>query len=50
MTAEAAHQTGPPSRDEARRGVRVALFTTCANDVMFPDTPKAVVSLLERLG
>ena len=28
----------------------VALFATCANDVMFPDTPKAVVSLLERLG
>lgn len=34
----------------AREGVRVALFATCANDVMFPDTPKAVVRLLERLG
>lgn len=31
-------------------GPRVALFATCINDMMFPDTPKAVVSLLERLG
>ncbi|WP_168581796.1 (Fe-S)-binding protein [Gephyromycinifex aptenodytis] len=31
-------------------GMRVALFATCANDVMFPDTPKAVLSILERLG
>lgn len=31
-------------------GKRVALFATCANDAMFPDTPKAVVTLLERLG
>ena len=39
--------------DEVRRapaGTRVALFATCANDVMFPQTPKAVVTLLERLG
>ncbi|MDR1807487.1 MAG: (Fe-S)-binding protein [Propionibacteriaceae bacterium] len=28
----------------------VALFATCINDVMFPDTPKATVLLLERLG
>jgi L-lactate dehydrogenase complex protein LldE len=28
----------------------VALFATCVNDVMFPSTPKAVVTLLERLG
>ncbi len=35
---------------ESARGMRVALFATCANDVMFPDTPKAVVSILERLG
>lgn len=32
------------------QGLRVALFATCVNDVMFPDTPKAVVSVLERLG
>lgn len=31
-------------------GKRVALFATCINDVMFPETPKAVVRLLERLG
>ncbi len=31
-------------------GLRVALFATCINDVMFPGTPKAVVSILERLG
>ncbi len=28
----------------------VALFATCANDVMFPQTPIATVKLLERLG
>lgn len=28
----------------------VALFATCINDTMFPQTPKAVVTLLERLG
>ncbi len=32
------------------QGKTVALFATCANDVMFPDTPKAVVTVLERLG
>ncbi|MFZ1283386.1 MAG: (Fe-S)-binding protein [Propionicimonas sp.] len=31
-------------------GLRVALFATCVNDMMFPSTPKAVVSVLERLG
>lgn len=31
-------------------GITVALFATCINDVMFPGTPKAVVSVLERLG
>ena len=28
----------------------VALFATCANDMMFPQTPIATVELLERLG
>ncbi|MDR1767515.1 MAG: (Fe-S)-binding protein [Propionibacteriaceae bacterium] len=28
----------------------VALFATCVNDLMFPETPKAVVRLLRRLG
>lgn len=31
-------------------GITVALFATCANDAMFPGTPKAVTMLLERLG
>ncbi|RRR99601.1 (Fe-S)-binding protein [Glycomyces terrestris] len=29
---------------------RVALFITCVNDALFPETPKAVVAILERLG
>ncbi len=33
-----------------RTRMRIALFITCFNDTMFPDTGKAVVSLLERLG
>lgn len=28
----------------------VALFATCVNDAMFPDTPRAVLTVLERLG
>lgn len=32
------------------RGLRVALFATCFNDTMWPETPKAVVTVLERLG
>ncbi len=30
--------------------MRIALFITCVNDLMFPGTGKAVVSVLERLG
>jgi L-lactate dehydrogenase complex protein LldE len=30
--------------------VRVALFITCFNDTLFPQTGRAVVTLLERLG
>ena len=30
--------------------MRVALFVTCVNDMLFPDTGKAAVRLLERLG
>ncbi len=30
--------------------LRVSLFITCYNDALFPDTGKAVVSVLERLG
>lgn len=38
----------PPAKPGA--GMTVALFATCANDVMFPQTPIATVRLLERLG
>ena len=30
--------------------MRVALLVTCINDAMYPDTGKAVVTLLRRLG
>ncbi|RNL85802.1 (Fe-S)-binding protein [Halostreptopolyspora alba] len=30
--------------------MRIALFVTCVNDTVFPDTGRAVVRLLERLG
>ncbi|CAL9358717.1 Fe-S oxidoreductase [Streptomyces sp. DH-12] len=30
--------------------MRIALFLTCFNDTMFPDTGRAVVRVLERLG
>lgn len=30
--------------------MRVALFVTCVNDAMFPDTGKAAVAILRRLG
>jgi L-lactate dehydrogenase complex protein LldE len=32
------------------KGVRVALFITCVNDAMFPDTGKATAAILRRLG
>ncbi|SDB86522.1 L-lactate dehydrogenase complex protein LldE [Raineyella antarctica] len=42
--------TSEPSAGLPGAGKTVALFATCANDVMFPGTPRAVVSILERLG
>ena len=30
--------------------MRVALFITCFNDTLFPETGRATVELLERLG
>lgn len=30
--------------------MRVALFATCFNETLFPETPRAVVELLEELG
>lgn len=38
------------SKRKPGEGIKVALFATCANDVMFPQTPIATVKLLERLG
>ncbi|GAB3994985.1 (Fe-S)-binding protein [Glycomyces albus] len=29
---------------------RIGLFITCVNDALYPQTPKAVVTVLERLG
>src|SRR3954466_5953454 len=37
-------------RPRAEPGMRVSLFITCFNDTIFPQTGKAVVRLLERLG
>ena len=34
----------------AKPAVRVALFITCFNDTLFPETGRATVRLLERLG
>jgi L-lactate dehydrogenase complex protein LldE len=33
-----------------RLGLRVSLFITCYNDTLFPETGKAVVRVVERLG
>ena len=30
--------------------MRIGLFVTCLTDMLFPDTGKAVVTVLERLG
>ena len=35
---------------EVNLELRVALFITCYNDTLFPETGKAVVRVLERLG
>jgi L-lactate dehydrogenase complex protein LldE len=37
-------------RDLWRSVLRVSLFITCYNDTLFPETGKAVVRVLERLG
>lgn len=49
MDAAQGKPQGTPQHKPGQ-GRTIALFATCANDVMFPDTPKAVVSILERLG
>src|SRR5215210_8228717 len=35
---------------EGNTAVRVALFITCFNDTLFPETGRATVEVLERLG
>ena len=42
MSAQLAVHSRPP--------MRVALFITCFNDLLFPDVGRAVVTLLGRLG
>lgn len=44
--------TGTATAPDSRPGVgtTVALFATCASDLMFPGTPRATVEVLERLG
>src|SRR6266540_4676643 len=37
-------------RHERESRVRIALFITCFTDTLFPETGRAVVQLLERLG
>src|SRR5947208_14135116 len=41
---------GAPSYAQGGGPVRIALFITCVNDLMYPETGKAVVRVLERLG
>ena len=39
------HSTAPPGA-----GLTIALFATCFNDTLWPEAPRATVTLLERLG
>lgn len=43
-------RVGPAVAPESGPGKRVALFGTCLGDTLFPDTLRAVVRVLERLG
>lgn len=42
--------SAPTSHPTAAIDLRVALFATCFNDTMWPETLKATVRILERLG
>jgi L-lactate dehydrogenase complex protein LldE len=42
--------TAPEGAGRGQAGLRVALFATCLTDTFFPDTGRAVLTLLERLG
>src|SRR3569833_1660532 len=39
-----------PGCKATRRTMRASLFITCYNDTLFPDTGRAAVRVLERLG
>lgn len=39
-----------PSGDKLKDPLRITLFIACYNDALFPETGKAVVKVLERLG
>jgi L-lactate dehydrogenase complex protein LldE len=41
---------GPQTRGGRKTAVRVALFITCFNDTLFPETGRATVEVLERVG
>jgi L-lactate dehydrogenase complex protein LldE len=42
--------TREDTRQDTQQRITVALFATCINDVMYPQTCEATVKLLERLG
>ena len=44
----AAHRQKPHARDGDK--LRISLFITCYNDLLFPETGQSIVRLLERLG
>ncbi|MQA12339.1 MAG: (Fe-S)-binding protein [Pseudonocardiaceae bacterium] len=44
------HSSGAPDAALPGSGRRVALFATCLADTLYPDTLRATVRLLERLG
>lgn len=50
MTTTTPTTQGRPFVGAPGAGKTVALFATCANDVMFPQAPMATTQLLERLG
>jgi L-lactate dehydrogenase complex protein LldE len=50
MAAQAQRGQGAAHPRPSAASLRVAIFATCFNDTMWPETPKATVRLLERLG
>jgi L-lactate dehydrogenase complex protein LldE len=44
------NRSSPPSYTQVSLPEAVSLFITCYNDTLFPETGKAVVRVLERLG